>query len=247
MSRDLRSALLAEALGTALLLAAVVGSGIMGERLAGGNDAVALLANTAATGAALFVLIATLAPFGGAHFNPAVTMVAACRGALPWPHAVPYMLVQVAAAVAGVWLAHLMFDLPVLQTSEKVRAGLGQWTGEFVATFSLLLVILLGNGLQPGQIGARVAAIIVAAYWFTSSTSFANPAVTIARSLSDSFAGIRPADAPFFILAQCLGAAAAVLAASCLLTGRRDAPAEGTGQAARPRCGRQAGGPNGPC
>ena len=209
----LGQALVAEAIGTALLLCAVVGSGIMAATLSAGNEGVALLANTAATGAVLFALIATFGPIGGAHFNPAVTLVLALRNSFPWNRVAPYISVQCVAAILGVWLAHVMFELPILQASAKVRFGAGQWVGEFTATFALLLVILLGHGATAAQMGARVAAIIVGAYWFTSSTSFANPAVTVARALSDTFAGIRPADMPLFILAQFAGAGAAALVA----------------------------------
>jgi len=199
----------AEALGTAFLLAAVVGSGIMAERLAGGTVGLALLANAVATGAALVALIRTFAPFSGAHFNPVVTLALAAAGALPRRHVVPYVLAQLAGAVAGVWLAHLMFDLPILQQSVRLRSGIGQWAGEFVATFGLIAVIESGRRHFAPAVPGAVACYITAAYWFTSSTSFANPAVTLARAASDTFAGIRPADAPGFIAAQLVGAAAA--------------------------------------
>ncbi len=209
--------LLAEGLGTALLLAAVVGSGIMAERLAGGNVALALLANTLATGAALFALILMFAPVSGAHFNPVVTLVAAFNGDLAWRDGAAYVLVQVLAALAGVALAHLMFDLPaVFLASQKTRTGGGQWLSEGIATFGLVLVVrLVGPRGVPATAGA-VACWIVAAYWFTASTSFANPAVTLARAASDTFAGIRPADVPAFLLAQFAGAFAGWLAARAL-------------------------------
>ena len=204
--------LAAEFLGTAGLLAAVVGSGIMAERLAGGNMAIALLANTLATGAALVALILTLAPVSGAHFNPVVTLWDAVNGGISWRDAALYVVAQIAGALLGVGIANLMFDLPVFFASTKVRTGPSQWLGEFVATFGLIAVI---HGCSRRQkavvVPFAVAAYITAAYWFTSSTSFANPAVTIARSLSDTFAGIRPADAPGFIAAQLLGAVAATI------------------------------------
>src|SRR5260221_2221885 len=205
----LRSAV-AEALGTAFLLAAVVGSGIMAERLAGGIVGLALLANAVATGAALVALILTFAPISGAHFNPIVTVALASANELPRRRVVPYILAQVTGAIAGVWLAHLMFDLPILQASARVRSGVGQWTGEFVATFGLMAVIESGRRHFAGALPGAVAAYITAAYWFTSSTSFANPAVTIARALTDSFAGIAPGDVAGFIIAQLAGAAAAI-------------------------------------
>jgi glycerol uptake facilitator-like aquaporin len=201
--------LVAEALGSGLLFATVIGSGIMAERLAGGNVAVALLGNTLATGAILFVLIAMLGPLSGAHFNPAVTLVMRLRGALGNREAMLYPLAQLAGGILGVWMAHLMFDLPILQFSDKARSGTGQWVGEFVATFGLILTILGTSRTRPAALPASVALYIVAAYWFTSSTSFANPAITIARSLSDSFAGIAPGHAPGFIAAQIAGALAA--------------------------------------
>jgi glycerol uptake facilitator-like aquaporin len=206
---DLARRLAAEAVGTALLLATVVGSGIMGERLAGGNVAVALLANTLATGAALVALILTFGPISGAHFNPAVTLADASQGGLAW-HEVPwYVVVQIAGAFAGVAAAHVMFELPLFFASRHARQGSAQMFSEFVATFGLLAVIWGCARLRSAAVPFAVAAYITAAYWFTASTSFANPAVTLARSASDTFAGIRPADAPGFILAQFLGAAAA--------------------------------------
>ena len=201
--------LLGEAIGSLLLFATVVGSGIMAERLAGGNVAVALLGNTLATGAILYVLITMLGPVSGAQFNPAVTLVMRLRGECCWKGAALVVLVQVSAGVLGVWLAHAMFDLPILQVSTKSRTGMGQWLGEFVATFGLVLTILGTLRHKPDAVPVSVALYIVAGYWFTSSTSFANPAITLARSLSDSFAGIAPADVPGFIAAQLAGAIAA--------------------------------------
>ncbi len=200
-------ALVAEAIGSALLLAVVVGSGIMGQTLAAGNDAVALLANALATGAGLLVLITLFAPLSGAHFNPAVSLVMAARGELPWPRLLPYLAAQVAGAVAGVLLAHAMFGLPLLQESQHVRSGWPQWLAEVTATAGLLLTILGGVRHARDKVALLVALYIVAAYWFTASTSFANPAVTLARSLSDTFAGIAPADVGGFVLAQLAGAA----------------------------------------
>src|SRR5262245_33832030 len=192
----------AEAVGTGLLLAAVVGSGIMGERLAGGNVAVALLANTIATGAALVALILTFGPISGAHFNPAVTLADASQGGLSWNEVPYYLVAQLAGAFAGVAAAHLMFEVPVFLVSRHVRSGPAQAFSEFVATFGLLAVIWGCARLRSSAIPFAVAAYITAAYWFTASTSFANPAVTLARSATDTFAGIRPADAPAFIIAQ---------------------------------------------
>lgn len=204
-----RQALVSEALGSFLLFATVIGSGIMAERLAGGNVAIALLGNTLATGAILFVLVTMLGPVSGAHLNPAVTIVMRLRGLIATRTAVAYMTVQLAGGIAGVWTAHMMFAVPVLQLSEKVRSGPGQLLGEGVATFGLLLTILGTAKARPHWLPASVALYITAAYWFTSSTSFANPAITIARSLSDSFAGIAPACVPAFIAAQIAGALAA--------------------------------------
>lgn len=206
--------LLAEALGSMLLAATVIGSGIMAQRLAGGNVAVALLANTLATVAVLGVLIALLGPVSGAHLNPAVSLIEALRRRLPLPHAAGYIAAQVGGCVAGAVLAQAMFELPLIQSATHVRAGAAQWLGEFVATFGLLLVILGCRRVR--DLPWMVAGWIGAAYWFTSSTSFANPAITIARSLSDTFAGIRPADVPAFVLAQLAGALAAYLAATGL-------------------------------
>ena len=201
----------AEAVGTALLLATVIGSGIMGQRLAGGNVAIALLANTLATGGALVALILAFGGISGAHFNPAVTVADASQRGLPWKDVPPYILAQLVGAFVGVALAHIMFDAPLFSASRHVRSGLGQFTGEFVATFGLVSVIWGCSRVRPAATPFAVAAYIVAAYWFTSSTSFANPAVTLARAASDTFAGIRPADVPAFIVAQTLGSAAATL------------------------------------
>jgi glycerol uptake facilitator-like aquaporin len=194
-----------EWLGTAFLLAAVVGSGIMAQRLAGGNVALALLCNTLATGAVLPVLILIFGPLSGAHFNPAVSLAFSLRGGLPWPAAPTYMLAQVLGGIAGVWAAHLMFELPVLQISATTRTGLGQWLAEAIASFGLGLTIFGCVARAPAALPYAVGLYITAAYWFTASTSFANPAVTIARSVSDTFAGIAPAGVPAFIAAQLLG------------------------------------------
>ncbi len=204
----------AEALGSALLTAAVVGSGVMAQRLAGGNAAVALLANTAATVAVLAALIALFGPVSGAHFNPAVSLVQALRGRLAWTDTGAYALVQVAGCCAGTWLAHLMFELPFWQASTHVRSGGAQWLAEAVATFGLLLVVVGHRRAEDAP--WMVAAWIGAAYWFTASTSFANPAITVARALTDTFAGIRPADAPGFIVAQLTGALLALTVAPML-------------------------------
>ena len=205
--------LFAEMLGTLLLLASVIGSGIMAERLCGGQTGLALLANTAATVAALYVLIEVFAPVSGAHFNPVVSLVMSARGELA-PRLLPaYVASQLAGAVLGAWLTHLMFDLPILQTSVKLRAGPGQWIAEMVATAGLLLTILRA---PPGKASAMVAAFIGAAYWFTASTSFANPAAVLGRLFSDSFAGIAPASAPGFVLAELAGALAGWAIASAL-------------------------------
>lgn len=212
-----RRALAAELLGTLLLLAIVVGSGIMGERLAGGNAAVALLANAAATGAGLYVLIALFAPISGAHFNPAVTLAMRLRGeTLPAP-APLYIAAQMVGAFAGVMLAHAMFDAVLWQPGVRMRSGSGQWLSEGVATFGLLLTILLGMRFNPRALPVLVAGYIFAAYWFTASTAFANPAVTLARTLTRTFAGIRPFDAPTFIAAQLAGMVLALLFARALL------------------------------
>ncbi|MEO5763968.1 MAG: aquaporin [Casimicrobiaceae bacterium] len=211
--------LAAEALGTGGLLVAIVGSGIMGEQLAAGNAGVALLANSLATGCALWVLIEILAPISGAHFNPLVSAVAATRNELPWAEAGAYIGVQLAAALAGVALAHLMFDLPPWRAGTHPRAGAGQWLGECVAAAGLLLVVLLGRDARPAALPALIAVYITGAYWFTSSTSFANPAVTLARSATDSFSGIRPGDVPGFVGAQIVGALCAVAIAGRLRGG----------------------------
>lgn len=200
----------AEGFGTAFLLATVIGSGIMGERLAGGNVALALLGNTLPTGAMLVVLILIFGPLSGAHFNPAVSLAFALRGELPWRTLAAYVLIQIAAAILGVWAAHLMFDLPVVQVSTKVRFGPGQWFAEFIATFGLLLTILGCVARSPAATPYAVGLYITSAYWFTASTSFANPAVTIARSLSNTFAGIAPTGVSTFIVAQLAGMLAAV-------------------------------------
>ena len=205
--------LAAEVIGTAFLLATVVGSGIMAEQLAGGNIALALLGNTLPTGAILIVLILVFGPVSGAHFNPAVTFAFAMRGEIGPAPAIAYVVAQVAGAVLGVVIAHLMFDLPAIQVGVIVRTGTGQWLGEVVATFGLVLTILALVARNPGAIPFAVGLYITAAYWFTSSTSFANPAVTIARAMTDTFSGIAPEHAPAFIVAQFAGAALAVVAA----------------------------------
>lgn len=208
MTEKLARRLAAEALGSFFLFSAVIGSGIMAEALSGGNIAIALVGNTLATGAMLFVLIAMLGPVSGAHFNPAVTLAMAVRRELPWRDVTPYIAVQLAGGLLGALAAHLMFDLPIWQYSLKARTGLGQWTGEAVATFGLILTIIGTARHRPGLVPASVALYITAAYWFTSSTSFANPAITIIRSLTDSFSGIAPNDVPPFVVAQLFGAAA---------------------------------------
>ena len=208
--------LLAESVGTALLLACVVGSGIMGANLSGGNDAIALLANAGATAGMLYVLIVVFGPVSGAHFNPAVTLAMRWRGGLRTHEALAYAGAQLVGAIAGVVLAHAMFDLPLLQSGTQARTGGGQWLSEGIATFGLLLTILLGLRHRPAAVPALVAAYIFAAYWFTASTSFANPAVTVARALTQTFAGIRADDVAGFVLAQLLGAAAALLATAVL-------------------------------
>ena len=209
--------LLAEALGTMLLLATVVGSGIMGVALSNGNDGIALLANAGATAGMLYVLIMVLGPISGAHFNPAVTLAMRLRGEITSAHAIAYIAVQVLSAIAGVLLAHAMFEQPLLQPGTHVRSGGAQWLSEGVATCGLLLTILLGTRHRANAIPALVASYIFAAYWFTASTSFANPAVTLARSLTQSFAGIRPQDVVGFVLAQLAGALVALAIARLLL------------------------------
>ncbi len=209
MKRNLARRATAEAVGTSLLLAAVVGSGIMGERLSGGNVAVALLANTIATGAALVALILAFGPVSGAHFNPAVTLADASQGGTAWREVPAYVAAQVAGAFAGVAAAHVMFGLPLFTSSRHARAGGAQLFSEFVATFGLLAIIWGCARSRSQAVPFAVAAYITAAYWFTASTSFANPAVTLARAASDTFSGIRPADAPGFVVAQFAGAAAA--------------------------------------
>lgn len=206
MDERLSKQLGAEFIGTAFLLATVVGSGIMAEALAGGNVAIALLGNTIPTGAMLVVLITMLGPISGAHFNPAVTMVFAIRREISSSHAVGYVLVQIAGGLIGVWAAHLMFDLEVMQFSQKVRTGSAQWFAESVATFGLVFTILATLRSNEKAVAMSVGLYITAAYWFTASTSFANPAVTIARGFSDSFAGIRPQDVVPFVMAQLFGA-----------------------------------------
>lgn len=208
--------LLAELFGTGALLAAVVGSGIMADALSAQNVGVALMANAVATGAALYVLITILGPISGAHFNPAVTLVFALRKEISVPEASGFIAVQITGGVLGVWLAHGMFDLQVLQASTTARTGTAQWIAEVAATFGLITTILGGLRHAPAQVPALVACYITGAYWFTASTSFANPAVTIARSLTDTFAGIAPVDAPGFIAAQVLGAVLAVVMARIL-------------------------------
>jgi glycerol uptake facilitator-like aquaporin len=206
-----RRALLAEGVGSFFLFATVIGSGIMAANLSAGNDAIALLGNTLATGAMLFVLITMLGPISGAHFNPAVSLVALVRGELAWQDAAGYIFVQIMFGILGAWAAHLMFELPILQMSVKARSGIGQWVSEAIATFGLILTILGTVRYRPNWVPASVALYITSAYWFTSSTSFANPAITIVRSLSNSFSGIALHDVPLFIAAQFIGA---LLAAS---------------------------------
>ena len=209
MKFNLRARLTAEFVGSAFLVAAVIGSGIMGERLAGGNVAIALLANTIATGAALVALILTFGPISGAHLNPAVTVADAIEHGIAWPDALAYIVVQCAGGVAGAIIAHLMFGLRWYSISTHPRHGWSLVLSEFVATFGLLSVIWGCSRLRSGAVPFAVASYITAAYWFTASTSFANPAVTLARSLSDTFAGIRPPDVPLFIVAQIMGAVSA--------------------------------------
>lgn len=221
MAASLPRAVLSELLGTALLLAVVIGSGILGERLAQGQAAVALLANTLATVAGLYALIGLLGDRSGAQFNPAVSVVLAARGALAWRRLIPYVGAQVVGAVLGALLAHAMFDLPLLQVSSRARASGGQWLSEAVATCCLVLVVLRA---PAGAAAGRVAACIGAGYWFTASTSFANPAVTLARAATDTFAGIRPADVPAFLVAQIAGASAATALFRWLVPAHHDSP-----------------------
>ena len=211
--------LAAEGIASFFLFACVIGSGIMASNLSQGNDALALLANTLATGAILFVMITVFGPVSGAHMNPAVSLVAAWRGELDWSDAAAYILVQLAFGIAGAFAAHLMFDLPTLQVSLRTRTGLGQWLGEGIATFGLILTILGTVRFRSDWVAPAVGLYISAAYWFTSSTSFANPAITVARSLSNTFAGISPKDVPHFVAAQLTGAAAAALIARLLFDG----------------------------
>lgn len=215
----------AEGLGAFFLFATVIGSGIMAENLSRGNDAVALLANTLATGAMLFVLITMLGPISGAHMNPAVSLVAAARRELAWSDSAAYAIAQLGFGILGAWAAHLMFDLPTLQLAVKARTGLGQWAGEAIATFGLVLTVIGTVRHRPAWVPASVALYITAAYWFTSSTSFANPAITVARSLSNSFAGIAPADVPAFVAAQLVGAALGAVVAHLLFDERVTAAA----------------------
>jgi glycerol uptake facilitator-like aquaporin len=215
--------LAAEALGTAVLLATVVGSGIMAEQLAGGNVAIALLGNTIPTGAILVVLITILGPVSGAHFNPAVSLAMCLTGRMPWPSLVPFIACQVLGSIAGVWLAHAMFDLSILQVSTKLRWSAGQWIAEATAAFGLLVTIFGGLRYSASAIPMLVGLYITAAYWFTASTSFANPAVTIARAFSNTFAGIAPSSVLPFIAAQIVGALIAVALAGWLFEARRKA------------------------
>jgi glycerol uptake facilitator-like aquaporin len=208
---DLTRRLFAEALGTALLVAVVIGSGIMGDQLAGGNAALTLLGNALATGAALVVLILIFGPVSGAHFNPVVSLSFALRRQLPWIECLAYAALQIVGAVAGTLLAHTMFSLPLIAASTHMRTGLGVWTGEVVASFGLLATIIGCLRTRPDAVPYAVGLFIAAGYWFTSSTSFANPAVTIARSLTDSFSGIRPDDVPGFVGAQILGSILATM------------------------------------
>lgn len=212
-----RQSYFSEFLGTALLVCTVVGSGIMAERLSAGNDGVALLANTLATGAILVVIITLFAPLSGAHFNPIVTMVVTLQKEMTYNQAWRYIIVQISGGVVGTWLAHAMFEADIIQLSGNMRAGLPQYGSEIVASFGLLMVILIGRKHQPQSVAMLVGLYIIAAYWFTASTSFANPAVTIARTFTDSFSGISYNDTPYFILAQIVGAIIAMWAAKWLL------------------------------
>jgi glycerol uptake facilitator-like aquaporin len=216
--------LAAEALGSLILSGTVIGSGILAARLSGGNDAIALLGNTAATAAILFVLITALGPISGAHFNPAVTLVMALRRAIKPMHAVLYVVTQICGCITGAILAHAMFELPLLQHGAQERSGLAQALSEGVATFALVLAILIVSRARPNAIPATVALTIAAGYWWTASTSFANPAITMARALTDSFAGIRPEDAPAFIAAQLTGALVALVIGGWLSNGLNPEP-----------------------
>ena len=220
MGGNLPKRLAAEAVGCFFLFTCVIGSGIMAQNLSPANDAIALLANTVATAAILFVLITMLGPISGAHMNPAVSLVAASRHELRWADAAAYVAAQLAFGILGAWAAHMMFDLPTLQLSVKARHGLGQFAGEFIATFGLILTIVGTVRFRQSWVPASVALYITAAYWFTSSTSFANPAITVARSLTNTFAGIAPPDVPLFIIAQLLGAGCAAVLAGWLFDAR---------------------------
>ena len=218
---DLPRRLAAETVGSFFLFATVIGSGIMGESLAGGNAAIALLANTLATGAILVVLIAMLAPLSGAHFNPAVSLAFGLRGELPWREFPLYLAAQLGGGILGVWAAHAMFALPILQIAETARSGGGQWLGEGIATFGLVLTILGTLRFRPQWVALSVGLFIAAGYWFTSSTSFANPAIAVARSLSNTFAGIAPGDVPAFVIAEFAGAVLAWAFAGWLFADQR--------------------------
>jgi glycerol uptake facilitator-like aquaporin len=224
MKFTLRARLTSECVGTAFLLMAVVGSGIMGERLSGGNTAIALLANTLATGAALVALILTFGPISGAHFNPAVTLADATQNGVRWGEVPGYIAAQIFGAFFGVVCAHLMFALPLISVSRHDRAGLSQAFSEFIATFGLLSVIWGCSRLRSSVVPFAVGAYITAAYWFTASTSFANPAVTLARAATDTFSGIRPQDAPSFLIAQLVGAGAATFLFRWLVPALPDSP-----------------------
>ena len=221
MTGNLGRRVAAEAIGSFFLFAAVIGSGIMAEALAGGNTAVALIGNTLATAAILFVLIAMLGPISGAHFNPAVSLIMAIRRDIRWGDAGVYVIAQIAGGLVGALAVHVMFDMPLWEYSLKSRTGVGQWLGEAVATFGLILTILATARHRPSVIPTSVALYIASAYWFTSSTSFANPAITVVRSLTNSFSGIAPGDVPAFIAAQLVGAILGLLAANFLLAEQR--------------------------